>query len=244
MMEPLINVKEAAGLLHVAEMTIRRWTNSGLLSCYRVGGKRERRFRIQDLQDFLHQRSGLAISSQGLVPLGTRDIMLPDGSHFSHLSASEQESRKVGISYIQQGLSRKETVLLVTSAAKVAQYTSLLELQGINVKEATSRHLLHIGTGEDTPEAMVAFIGYKMAVANGPFRLLGDMTWVQAKGWQLEDLRQLEELGRRLPKTPGHLFLCQYPLACFSGQELMMAVETHSYTLYNNALQKSPYFIH
>ena len=243
-MEPLINVKEAAVFLHVAEMTIRRWTNSGLLSCYRVGGNRERRFRMQDLQDFLHQRSGLATSPQGLAALGTRGIMIPDGLHFSHLSASEQESREVGISYIQQGLSQQESVLLVTSEAKVARYTHLLERQGINVKEATSRQLLQIHTGEETPEAMVAVIGRQIAVANGPFRLFGDMTWTQGKGWQLENLRQLEELGRSLPETPGHLFLCQYPLACFSGQELMMAVETHSYTLYKNALQKSPYFIH
>jgi transcriptional repressor of dcmA and dcmR len=82
----------------------------------------------------------------------------------------------------------------------------------------------------------------KIAMAKSRFRLFGDMTWVKERGWGLETTRQLEEMGNSLPTTPGRLFLCQYPLNCFSGQELMMAVETHRYTLYKGALQESPYF--
>jgi excisionase family DNA binding protein len=52
-MERLFNINETAEILNVSEMTVRRWTNAGLLHCYRVGGKRERRFRSQDLQDYL-----------------------------------------------------------------------------------------------------------------------------------------------------------------------------------------------
>jgi excisionase family DNA binding protein len=43
-MEKLLNVKQAAELLNVSEMTVRRWTNAGLLACFRIGKKRERRF--------------------------------------------------------------------------------------------------------------------------------------------------------------------------------------------------------
>ena len=39
-MERLLDIKDAAEFLNVSEMTIRRWTNSGKLKCYRVGGKR------------------------------------------------------------------------------------------------------------------------------------------------------------------------------------------------------------
>jgi len=40
LMERLLDIKDAAGFLNVSAMTIRRWTNSGKLNCYRVGGKR------------------------------------------------------------------------------------------------------------------------------------------------------------------------------------------------------------
>jgi hypothetical protein len=32
-------------------MSIRRWTNSGALKCFRVGGKRERRFHMTELEE-------------------------------------------------------------------------------------------------------------------------------------------------------------------------------------------------
>src|SRR2546429_9402874 len=38
-------------------MTLRRWTTSGRLPCFRVGGRRERRFRRADLLAFL-ERTG------------------------------------------------------------------------------------------------------------------------------------------------------------------------------------------
>src|SRR2546426_11898083 len=51
--EQLLNIKQAAELLNVSEISLRRWTNEGRLACRRVGGRRERRFRRQDLLDFL-----------------------------------------------------------------------------------------------------------------------------------------------------------------------------------------------
>lgn len=237
-----MDVKEAAELLNVSEMTIRRWTNSGALNCYRVGGKRARRFNIQDLQEFLHQRPAPLITQNEMVQLGTGSMAVPDGSHLSHLSLDDPDAQTVGSSFLQQGLARNETVMLVTSHANLEKFVNLLARRGIDVEKARARNLLHICKGLDTPQTMFACISQKIAMAKSRFRLFGDMTWVKERGWGLETTRQLEEMGNRLPVTPGRLFLCQYPLNCFSGQELMMVVETHRYTLYKGALQESPYF--
>lgn len=51
-MKHLLDVKDAAAFLNVSEMTIRRWTNSGRLKCYRLGGRRDRRFQKSDLDEF------------------------------------------------------------------------------------------------------------------------------------------------------------------------------------------------
>src|SRR6266850_2733577 len=49
----LLDIRQAAALLQVSEASLRRWTNSGRLASFRVGGRRERRFSRADLLAFL-----------------------------------------------------------------------------------------------------------------------------------------------------------------------------------------------
>src|SRR4029077_13908040 len=49
----LLDIGQAAAFLNVSEASLRRWTNSGRLACLRVGRRRERRFRREDLLGFL-----------------------------------------------------------------------------------------------------------------------------------------------------------------------------------------------
>ena len=51
--QKLLTIAEAAALLNVSKMTIRRWTNSGKLACSRIGPRKERRFLRTDLQKLL-----------------------------------------------------------------------------------------------------------------------------------------------------------------------------------------------
>jgi transcriptional repressor of dcmA and dcmR len=53
----LLDIAEAAALLHVSQASLRRWTNRGLLPCLRIGGRRERRFRRADLMAFVENQS-------------------------------------------------------------------------------------------------------------------------------------------------------------------------------------------
>ena len=54
--EPLWTLEEVAAYLRVSRATVRRWTNAGLLPCFRLGGNRERRFSQQAVLAFLTQR--------------------------------------------------------------------------------------------------------------------------------------------------------------------------------------------
>jgi excisionase family DNA binding protein len=45
----MLTVSEAARLLHVHPNTIRQWSDSGLLKAYRLGYRRDRRFRLEDI---------------------------------------------------------------------------------------------------------------------------------------------------------------------------------------------------
>ena len=53
MTERFLTVREVADLLHVHSNTARRWSDLGLIKSYRVGPRGDRRFKAQDLNDFV-----------------------------------------------------------------------------------------------------------------------------------------------------------------------------------------------
>jgi len=85
----LLDITQAAAFLHVSETSLRRWTNAGRLPCFRVGGRRERRFRRADLLAFLERPTDAAPLGAHLCGLYTSDrarasqaaVFLADGLH-------------------------------------------------------------------------------------------------------------------------------------------------------------------
>ncbi|OGO22706.1 MAG: hypothetical protein A2144_06660 [Chloroflexi bacterium RBG_16_50_9] len=49
----MLTVSEVAEVLHVHPNTVRAWSRSGLLKAYRVGYRQDRRFKLQDINEFL-----------------------------------------------------------------------------------------------------------------------------------------------------------------------------------------------
>lgn len=239
-MEKLLNIKEAAEFLNVSEMTIRRWTNGGRLPCFRVGGKRERRFKFQDLHAYIE---GRAVSpNQRSVSLGIKGLTVPDGSHVAHLSLNAQESLDVGASYLLEGLANEETLLLVAPEVSAEQILGAVHDRGGAAADLRKKGKLVISQGAAKPETMANFISQVAVKAKGRFRLFGDMSWTQSAGWSLEALQELETIINASLGRGGKLYLCQYPLWQSSGRKVMMAVETHGHTLFRGELKESPFF--
>jgi excisionase family DNA binding protein len=55
-MEKLIKLKEAADILKVHPNTLRIWDRKGILVAVRIGEKRIRRYRKEDLEKFIKQK--------------------------------------------------------------------------------------------------------------------------------------------------------------------------------------------
>lgn len=49
----LLTVAEAAERLHAHPHSVLRWADAGLINCYRIGLRGDRRFRPEDLDEFL-----------------------------------------------------------------------------------------------------------------------------------------------------------------------------------------------
>ena len=50
----LLTAAEVARLLHIHINTVRRWSDRGLLMSYRIGPRGDRRFKRDDIYQFLH----------------------------------------------------------------------------------------------------------------------------------------------------------------------------------------------
>jgi transcriptional repressor of dcmA and dcmR len=232
MKDRLLDIREAAEYLHVSEMSIRRWTNSGALKCFRVGGKRERRFHLMDLEDFLKGLHG-----SNLRPLGFWDLRAPDGAHLTHFYSGMEEALDVSTAYVTEGLKRGERVLAVMPPERSKELRANLKRQGSRV----GRGQLFLSDGKNSPEEMIRYLASFMKEA-GPFRLVGDGAWTLRKNWNLEAIKALEEAGNFKESREGKLFLCQYGLEDFSGAHVMMAAEMHSHVIYKGGLVKSLYY--
>ncbi len=55
LLDPTLTLREASLLLDVCPTTVRRYTNRGLLNCYRTPGN-QRRFRLSDMLEFMERR--------------------------------------------------------------------------------------------------------------------------------------------------------------------------------------------
>jgi excisionase family DNA binding protein len=56
--DTMLTVSDVARLLNVHINTVRRWSNQGILKSYRIGSRGDRRFRRDNIADFLaeHQK--------------------------------------------------------------------------------------------------------------------------------------------------------------------------------------------
>ena len=235
-MERLLDIKDAAELLKVSEKSIRRWTNSGTLKCYRVGGKRERRFHMKDLEEFLQDLHGYRLQPSwiGGGPL------VHDGSHMAHFYSGKDEAIELSASCVLEGLKQNEIVLVVMPPEGSRGFMSNLERRGVPIEKAIQEGRLNFTTGMDTPGEMIRYLA-GFVEKTDKFRVMGDMSWALEKGWDLAALRALEKAADFMPRSSGRTLLCQYSLEDFSGAHVMMAAELHRQIIYKGRVEKSPY---
>jgi len=53
----LLTTSDVARLLHIPINTVRRWSNLKVWNAYRIGPRGDRRFRKEDIVDFLNGRA-------------------------------------------------------------------------------------------------------------------------------------------------------------------------------------------
>ncbi len=236
-----LTIAEAAEFLHVSEISLRRWTNSGKLPSFRVGGRNERRFLMDDLLAFMPSTgSQPALSKQRAADIQ----MIPEGeSHLRHVCLfylNQDEQWQMLRPYILEYLNAHVPILYMEDSTPPSRLLELLRPEGLSLEELIARGLLrllptaqtYLLGGSFTVQRMLSFIEAAIlgALAAGYTRILiiGEMTWsleVDQDGGQLKTYEAL--LNPIVEKYPEVTIICQYDLRRFDGPGVLDALLTH-----------------
>ena len=233
-----LTIAEAAEFLHVSETSLRRWTNSGSLRCFRVGVRRERRFLVEDLLEFV------ASGKVRQEPPSTDSKVVADTvsleRHICLFFVNQDEQWQMMRPYLLEHLGSGVPVLYIQDSTSPERLLELLRAEGLPVDELIANGLLRIIppeqayllTGRFDAQRMLAFMesAILVALAAGYDRvfLTGEMTWSLPNAPGAEGMMYYEALLNPLvDKYPGSTIVCQYDLRRFDGPSVLDALLTH-----------------
>ncbi len=212
MEEALLDIEGASRFLGVSTTSLRRWTNSGRLACLRVGGRRERRFRLADLVAILQEQP--AQRHEALVPrasdhVSIGGVALPFGTHLCGLFSTNKGRGKLAVSFLAGGLVPGAVCYLVAHRAVQREILAQLGMDQAALHKEIAAGRLVLVEHAATPQAQQKNFEqlFMKAIAGGArsLRLVGDVGGV-ARKLTRDELVEFEEafdqISRRLRWSP------------------------------------------
>ena len=239
----LLNIKQAAQFLNVSEVSIRRWTDAGKLSCLRIGGRRERRFKQRDLTDFLETQSRsepMARDVKGIEDGKATTIFLDGlaidyGNHLCSLYETDIGRTKLSVPFLADGLRAGDKCFLI--ATKESQNHILENLTKVypETKSAIADSQLILSSGMTGSREFYDYLEQHFFEASRRgdqrMRVLGDMSWAIDKDMDIDDLMDFEmHYNHSLASKFAVVSLCQYDSREFSGTAIVKALKSHEDT--------------
>ena len=215
----LLDIAETAAFLRVSETSLRRWTNAGILPCFRIGGRRERRFRRADLLEFL-ERSSDPGPSVG-------------GGHACALYTSPSERRRLAGEFLARGLEIGSTCFLAGEPAVRREVLAWVKENRSGALEAPGHGALFMDHyGEVTREQLTSWrSAYQWALGTGNASLcaVGDVMGAPfALRGPFDELVDYErEYDRTLARSFPVTTLCLYDARRLTGVQAARIVDAH-----------------
>jgi excisionase family DNA binding protein len=225
----LLDIGQAASLLQVSEASLRRWTNAGLLRSFRIGGRRERRFRRDDLLSFLETRPG---AEQGGVP---PDVARRHGSpgHVCGTYSGDRVRTRQAARFLTDGLRDSSVCLLAATRDVSGRILAQLRRDVPTLRADLKSGRLELLQYERTVSAQLAMLYERIEAAERrgarSVRLVGDVTGGRlAQMNPFDDVLAYEaEMDRFCRRNPQVAVLCLYDARSLSGVELSHMFQVH-----------------
>lgn len=241
----LLTISEAAEFLKVSKTTLRRWTNSGQLPCYRVGRRGERRFLIDDLTALM---GGFA----AIIEPGNKAAAEPPDkpltgqapqrrNHICTYYKSPKEQWQLFRAYLLAHLHEHARIVYLYHREDM-HLRHWLQQEGIDAEKLIQTGRLKIASTADTylqggffnTERQLAYwaqiVEENIALGTRNLLLTGEMGWASSGAMGCDQLVPYEAaLDQVLESYPWITVVCQYPIYQFSGATVFdnLLVHTH-----------------
>ena len=234
MEETLLDIEGAARFLGVSPTSLRRWTNAGRLACVRVGGRRERRFRLSDLIAFLEEQpsrpSEQTAPRPALNHVSVGGMALPYGTHLCGFYSSDEGRVRLTVAFLAGGIVEGAVCFLVADPAVQQDILGQLgwDRKALEREIAAGRLVVcdHAKSGAAQLERFEKLFVAALAAGAHTLRLVGDL-WGLAKQITPAELVQFErdydEVAARFPLVS----LCLYDVRQFSSLDSLRALRGH-----------------
>jgi transcriptional repressor of dcmA and dcmR len=233
----LLDIGQAAAFLNVSEASLRRWTNAGRLACLRVGQRRERRFRREDLLGFLENQT-----SQ-IAPAAARQRVnkiqdLPKGSltltHRGHLCGIFGDDLGRGtliVPFLLDGLNEGSVCFLVGPVRARTDVLRKLKKKRPSLQDDIDAGRLILSEYHLTGRAQVKYfrklLDKRIAEGAQSFRIVGDLWSMRSKASEETVVAYESDYDRLIARDYPVLTLCTYDARKFSGVEILQTLKGH-----------------
>ena len=247
MTKRLLTIDEAARFLNVSKTSLRRWTKLGTLPCARVGVRRERRFKRDDLErllnpDALPDGELVAAAANHPDPIETLREAAARGiaRHVCLHHHDRDELWRLFKPYVLDHLERGAPILYIHEDGARADVLARLRVDGYDGAELTSRGLLrllvpreaYLRTGDFSARRMIDFMESAIlnlrALGHGAILISGEMTWYLTGAAGVEEMIPYEAaLNELLRRYPDVTIVCHYDMNRLPATINMGAVCSH-----------------
>ena len=234
--QQLLTIAQAAEFLNVSKTSLRRWTNSELLKCYRIGNRRERRFLVDDLIAFMPSSTPEAQLPEAEEKRATPKELRP---HLCTQYASSTEQWSLVRPHLLSHLDESCRVVYLYDQTEQHLHEWLTEEQldtGLLLAAGQLRLIpaaqSYLKDGHFDRNRMLDFWNEVILAASrdGVERLLlsGEMAWATRGAPGSEELLQYEsEFDQVLHQHDWVTVVCQYDLRAFSAEVVFRSLCQH-----------------
>jgi excisionase family DNA binding protein len=234
--ERLLTTREAASFLKVSEASIRRWTDSGLLPARRVGRRRARRLREEDLRSFMEAGPGQGAGAADPSPPPTiviQDVVVSQGDHLAAFYTTDAGRLRIGLPFLRDGLRAGQTVVLRAPPDIREHYFAALRNEGVDAAEAIQAGQLMIypeisGSASEQVARFEELLRAASRQRPGQIRILAEtLADVETLGSVAEHMiveQQVTAVFKRFPVVT----ICAYDVRAFDAVTVIDALKLHS----------------
>jgi excisionase family DNA binding protein len=244
----LLSLDEAASFLGASKVSLRRWTNGGLLECHRIGPQGRRRFELRQLKKFAERNNAepnnnvAREQAEPRYPLHRLNAKLETEPrrHVCVYFRNPVEQWEVFRRYFLHHYRRGEPTLYIHSASSPSRLRDWLASEGLDFDAVTQSGLLqlfaadeaYLKNGNFSADAMIAFVRQtiiRASSASFPIHLItGEMDWYLLRAPGVEEIHEYERrLNFLQDEFPEVTIVCQYDVSRFDVDTVIETCCTH-----------------